>query len=178
MSTPSEAHARIKARIWQAIAQTDLDISQIDKEIVNALVDLTTEAALMELDEEIGKSWSQTRTAQNDLDEEEQLLWEGRPFLSLSTHYRITNERIRITHGLLGKDREDIELIRIQDIDFSQTLSERILKIGDITIHSHDSSHPKVTLNNVKDPERVHEILRRAILNARKRYNFSYREEM
>ena len=85
---------------------------------------------------------------------------------------------MRIIEGLLGKDREDIELVRVQDLDQSQSVSERILNVGDIHIHSHDRSHPTVTLRNVKDPQQVHEILRRAILNARKKHGLIYREEM
>jgi uncharacterized membrane protein YdbT with pleckstrin-like domain len=105
-------------------------------------------------------------------------LWRGRPFLSLVLEYTITDERIKITSGLLGKSHENVELIRVQDVDHSQTFGERVLKIGDITIRSHDPSHPEIVLRNVQDPSSVYEILRRAVLNARKRHNFSYREEM
>jgi uncharacterized membrane protein YdbT with pleckstrin-like domain len=111
-------------------------------------------------------------------DETEKVLWEGRPYLSLRVHYQITNERIRITKGMLGKDREDIELVRVQDIDVSQGMTERALGIGDINIRSHDQSHPHVKLNNVANPTEVHEILRRAMLKARKKYNVTFREEM
>jgi uncharacterized membrane protein YdbT with pleckstrin-like domain len=114
----------------------------------------------------------------DDDNEAEKVLWEGRPFLSLSVHYRITSERVRITEGMLGKDREDIELVRVQDIDLTQGLTERMLGIGDIHIRSHDKSNPSVTLNNVSNPTQVHEILRRAMLKARKKYNVSFREEM
>ena len=105
-------------------------------------------------------------------------LWEGRPFLSLRLYYQITSERVRITEGILGKEREDIELVRIQDIDHKQNLTERLLNLGDIYIRSHDPSQPEVVLNNVSNPMEVHEILRQALLKARKRYNLSYREEM
>ena len=98
--------------------------------------------------------------------------------LSLVHHYTVTNERIKITSGLLGKTHENVELIRVQDIDHSQTFGERVLKIGDITVRSHDPSHPEILLRNVQEPGKVYEILRRAVLDARKRHNFSYREEM
>ncbi|MFQ5399119.1 MAG: PH domain-containing protein [Anaerolineae bacterium] len=176
--SPTEAQSRIKARIWQAIAQSDIDTSKIERKDLDSLVDLVTEAALMELDDEMGKSYKAEQSKPALFDGDEQPLWEGRPFLSLNLHYMITTERVRITEGLLGKAREDIELVRIQDMDHSQTFSERLLKIGDITIRSHDSSHPQVVLKNVRDPEAVHEILRRAVLDARKRYNFTYQEEM
>ena len=111
-------------------------------------------------------------------DDAEKVLWEGRPFLSLNTRYVITNERVRIVEGILGKDREDIELVRIQDIDQSQSISERLLNIGDILIRSHDTTNPQAVIRNVKDPQAVHEILRRAVLDARKRHKLVYREEM
>ena len=50
--------------------------------------------------------------------------------------------------------------------------------MGDIIIRSADPSMPKAVLNNVKEPEKVHEILRRAMLNARKRFRYSVQEEM
>jgi hypothetical protein len=181
-----EAQARVQARVWQAVAQADLDLSAFDKATLEALVDLTTEAALLELDATLFTSLEAERetavkTADVDNvfdDEKEDVLWEGRPFLSLVTHYTITDERIRITEGLLGKAHENVELVRVQDMDYSQTVSERILNLGDITIRSHDSSNPLIVLRNIPDPEAVHEILRRAVLSARKKHGFMYREEM
>jgi len=63
-------------------------------------------------------------------------------------------------------------------MDHSQTFGERLLKIGDVNIRSHDPSHPELQLKNVRDPHQVYEVLRRAVLSARKKHNFSYREEM
>jgi len=112
------------------------------------------------------------------LSNDERILWEGRPFLSILTHYQITTERVRIIHGLLGRSRDDIELVRIQDIDLQQSMTERALGVGDILISSADPTLPETRLNNVKHPEEVHEILRRAMLNARKRFRYSVQEEM
>lgn len=180
--TIKEAQARIKARVWQSVAQADLDLSALDKETLESFVDLVTESALLEIDSELDASKlaaPQVVTAEEDDDEfGEKILWRGRPFLSLILDYTITNERIKITSGLLGKSHENVELIRVQDIDHSQTFGERVLKIGDITVRSHDPSHPEIVLRNVQDPSGVYEILRRAVLEARKRHNFSYREEM
>lgn len=177
--TPEEARSRIKARVWQAVAQAELDLANVSRETLDELVEITTDAALLEIDEEIGKELIADRkesapAGTND----EEILWEGRPFLSVITRYVITNQRVRIIEGMLGKSREDIELVRIQDVDQKQSLTERLLNLGDIIIHSHDPSHPKVLLNNVKDPETVHEILRRAVIDAREKYRLSYREEM
>lgn len=174
-----ESRTRIKARVWQTLAQSDLELKDLPKEDLEPLVEMVTDAALLEIDEEMGQSVA-AESAKEEVaaDDDEEVLWEGRPFLSISTRYIVTDERIRIIEGLLGKDREDIELVRIQDLDQSQSISERLLNVGDIHVRSHDRSHPQVTLRNVKDPQQVHEIVRRAILNARKKHGLIYREEM
>ena len=179
MTTIKEAESRIKARVWQEIAQGDIDTGSVDKAALDTLVSAVTRSALMELDDTLGDSLAKEPERKSIMEnDDEDLLWTGRPFLSLTLHYTITSERVRITEGLLGKAREDVELIRVQDIDHSQTFTERMLNLGDITIRSHDSSHPLIELKNVKDPQEVHEILRKAVLAARKRHNFTYREEM
>jgi hypothetical protein len=179
--TPNEAQNRVKASVWKALAQTDVDLSALPRTELEALVEIVTNAALLEIDKEIGEELNigrKTLMPEKLGDSDEETLWEGRPFLSVSTQYIITSQRVRIVQGLLGKDREDIELIRIQDIDQSQTFRERLLNLGDITIRGHDTSHPKAILNNVSDPQAVHELLRKAILTARKKYGLTYREEM
>lgn len=174
-----EAQVRVKAKIWQAIAQGDVNTAAIPRETLEALVDLTTNAALVEIDEEIGESLKTTKPNETLSDAgEEEILWEGRPFLSLATRYVVTDERVRVIEGLLGKERIDIELVRIQDLDQTQTLRERVLNLGDIIIRGSDRSHPEIILNNIPNPQEVHEILRRAVLKSREKYRLSYREEM
>jgi len=178
-----ESHSRIKTQVWKAIAKSEINLDGVPESEIDTLVELVTDAALIEIDREMGRSSPmETIPEAGDYiegDEEKELvLWSGRPFLSIVTEFVITDERIRIFSGLIGKDREDIELIRIQDIDQKQTFGDRILQIGDIIILSHDSSDPKAVLHNVKDPQEVHEILRRAVLNARKKHGLIYREEM
>ncbi|MEM7111288.1 MAG: PH domain-containing protein [Chloroflexota bacterium] len=182
------SQARIQSKIWQAIAQGDIDLTGLEREQVEGLVNLATEAALIEMNSEIGTMATATKqarpVAQGEKgtsiwdDNKEDTLWEGRPFLSLTLHYLITDERIRITEGLLGKTSENIELVRVQDVQYSQTMTERLLNLGDVTITSHHPNQPSIMLKNVENPSHVYEILRRAILNARKKHNFTYREEM
>ena len=178
----SEVQAKIKASIWQAVAQSGVDVSGLAQEEMDKLVGAITEGVLKEIDDVFSQASGtpiSVSAAPVDVDDDDEvILWEGRPFLSLTVHYQITNERVRVVEGLLGKERDDIELVRIQDVDHKQTLTERALSIGDVYIRSHDPSRPELTLNNVSNPSEVHEILRRAILKARRKYNLSYREEM
>jgi hypothetical protein len=177
-----QTRALVTGKIWQAIAQSGVDTSSLPKEEMDKLVSSISDGILVTVNELLGEASQDEREAQPFLPgtdpAEEQVLWEGRPFLSLVEHYTVTTQRVRITRGLLSKDRQDIELIRVQDIDHSQKLTERMMNIGDIVLRSADASTPEVELRNVGDPEKVHEIIRRAMLEARKRNLVRFREEV
>ncbi|MBI3943915.1 MAG: PH domain-containing protein [Chloroflexi bacterium] len=176
--------SNISGRIWQAIAQSGVDVSSIPQERLATLVNAITENVLVEvnqlLDEMKPESEAQVAPgpAATISGEEEQILWEGRPFLSISESYVVTTQRIRITRGLVNKSREDIELIRIQDIDHTQNLGERMMSVGDVILRGSDPSDPEIILNNVPNPEEVHEIIRRAMLDARRRFGIRYRQDI
>jgi len=89
----------------------------------------------------------------------------------------VTTQRIRIITGLLSRSREDIELIRIQDLDQKQRFGQRLLGIGTIFVDSADTSSPHIMLKNIRNPLEVHEIIRRAMLSQRRDTNFAFRQE-
>lgn len=177
---PTEAKARVKANVWKAIAKSGMDLSELPEQKLEDLIDMVTEASLLEMDAEMGRADAEMAVEEDsaETNEGEVTLWEGRPFMSLTRHYRITSERIRITEGLASKLRIDIELVKIQDISQSQKVGERLLNLGDISVTSHDPANPQITLENISNVQEVHEILRRAMLEARNNVNFSYREQM
>ncbi len=179
----------VTANVWKSIAKSDLDFSGIERDDLDKLVQFVVDAALEAVDDHLEEVYKDivvkeqaeqpaALAAADEDDEAERTLWEGRPFMSLTTRYVISNERVRIIEGLVGKNYEDIELVRIQDMDFTQSMTERALNLGDISILSHDPSEPAAVLRNIKDPHKVHEILRRAVVKARKTHRLSYREEM
>jgi hypothetical protein len=174
-----QTRAAITARIWQAVAQSGVDTSSIPREQLDKLVGAVADGVLHTLNELLDDASPAAPVDAGDTaTAAEQLLWEGRPFLSLTEHYRVTTERVRVTKGLLGRDREDIELFRIQDIDHAQGITERMLNIGDITLRSADASQPEVVLRNIPNPEQVHEIIRRAMLDARQRARVGFRDQL
>jgi len=180
-----DSRTKVVARIWQSIAQSGVAVSSIPQDQLNALVNAIADGVLVASDELLEDAGLPSRQYAEQAfgstlrtDDEERVLWEGRPFLSLVTFYQITNQRVRIVHGLLGKDRDDIELIRIQDLDLKQSLGERFLNVGDILLRSSDPSLPEARLNNVRFVDDVHQILREAMLAARKKYRYSVQEEM
>jgi len=168
--------SRLAARIRQSITDSNVQISSIPQDQLETLVDAIADGVidvLAGLGSETGLDWDASAEVAEEL-----ALWSGRPFLSLVERYTVTTERVRVRTGLLSKENENVELVRLQDIDYRQSLGDRMLGIGDVHLHSSDPSHPELTLRNVRHPERVHDIVRRAMLAARRRYRFSFQDEM
>jgi len=176
--TIDKLRAQLTGSIWQAIAQSGVDLSTVPHAEQEKLVGKITDSVLQSVDDLLDKE--DEAPAFDDLDDEhdERLLWQGRPFLSIVEHYAVTSERLKVVRGLLSRDVENYELIRIQDIDFKQGVGDRVFGLGDITIRGHDPSDPKTVLRNVREPEKVYEILRKAWLEARKRHGLQFREYM
>ncbi|MDX1435414.1 MAG: PH domain-containing protein [Anaerolineales bacterium] len=169
---------QIKASIWQSVAQSGVDLSAIPPDEQDKLVSQIADGVMVSVNELLDQSDGINR-GQEEVDEHgEHVLWEGRPFLSVVEYYVLTNDRLKIRQGLLGREIENYELIRIQDIDLQQGAVERVFGIGDINIHGQDPSNPKVELRNVSEPEAVYETLRRAWLDARKRHGLQFSEFM
>jgi hypothetical protein len=172
-----QTRALVVGRLWQGIARSGVDLSALPREQQEQLVQALSDEVLLTVNELLGEE-AERQAASGGQAGTETVLWEGRPFLSLFDRYTLTTERVRISSGALGKDHEAVELVRMQDVDYSQSAGERLANIGDITIRSADASDPIVVLRNVHDPEQVAETIRRAWLDARKRYNIQFREEM
>lgn len=175
---------RVSARIRQAVQQTGIDVSALPADTQDRLVNTITDNLLLEFDKMLSEAEragtpadANAAPAQAEVDDAaEQVLLEVRPFLSIGERYMLTDDRIRLFHGLVGRSVENIELIRLQDIDYHQGVSERLFGIGDIYLHSVDASEPIVTLRNVHDPETVTTAIRKAWLDARKRRGVVYRD--
>jgi len=172
--------ATMISSIWQALAQSGVDLSAVPAEQQEKLVGKIADTVLVTMDQIMGEEIQQEpeELSTNADETEERILWEGRPFLSLVEHYTITTERLKITRGLVGRKVENFELVRMQDIDYKQNIGERITNLGDIAIKGQDSSNPEVVMRNIAKPEEVYEIIRKAWLEARKRHGLQFREYM
>ncbi len=176
--TIEKLRAQVIGSIWQAVAQSGVDLSSVTQDQQEKLVSKIADGVMVTMDAIMGEEMPLT-TKEDEVDElDERVLWKGRPFLSLVENYTVTSERLKITTGLVGRHVENFELIRVQDIDFKQGMGERMLGIGDINIRGQDPSSPEIVLRNVPKPEEVYEIIRKAWLDSRKRHGLQFREYM
>jgi membrane protein YdbS with pleckstrin-like domain len=88
--------------------------------------------------------------------------------LTKSIHYRITNYRIDFERGLLSKKIDTLELWHVDDISFHQSLLDRIMGVGTITIVSDDRSTPHLTLSGIPRPRPVFESLKQRIISVKR----------
>ena len=160
---------RITARIWQSIAQSGVDVSAVSRDRLDQLVESITAGVMQEFDAmlpelDLPQGAAALGTPKSEAAGEEEVLWEGRPFLTLNERYVVTTQRIRIVTGLIGRGHEDIEMIRLRDVDHTQGIGERLLNIGDVLLHSSDATGPSVVLRNVADPHTDYLCLRVCLL--------------
>ena len=68
------------------------------------------------------------------------------------THYVLTNERLIRRSGILSRKGVEIPLENINDLSFSQTILERMLRSGDLLIES-AGEHGQSRFKDIPDPE-------------------------
>ncbi|WP_025704822.1 PH domain-containing protein [Paenibacillus graminis] len=118
----------------------------------------------------------------------ETTLWQGKPagisdrlkgIVRLNTTtFTITSQRIMVKTGLIGKDVEEIELLRVNDFSVAQSILQRILGIGTLTVFSDDASSPQLLLHRIRQPQTVKDVLRKAVRDEKIANNISYREQI
>ncbi|SFL86016.1 PH domain-containing protein [Geodermatophilus ruber] len=79
-----------------------------------------------------------------------------------TTHYVITTHRLLFREGILARRGRDIGLSRITDVSYSQTLWDRIINSGTLTIESAGDSGPTV-LKQIPDSDGVQQLLNHMI---------------
>ncbi len=75
-----------------------------------------------------------------------------------TTHYVITTHRLLFREGILARRGRDLGLSRITDVSYTQTLWERIINSGTLSIESAGESGPTV-LRQIPDSDGVQQLL-------------------
>lgn len=92
-----------------------------------------------------------------------EFLWEDRKrILGMPitfTRYKLSSDRLFLETGLLNMKLDEILLYRVRDVSLSISLGQRIFGVGTVTIHSTDKSLPILTIQNVKQPREIKELI-------------------
>ena len=79
-----------------------------------------------------------------------------------TTHYVITTHRLLLRVGVLARSGRDIGLSRITDVSYRQTLWERVIASGTLTIETAGDGGPTV-LEQIPDSDGVQQLLNHMI---------------
>ena len=83
-----------------------------------------------------------------------------------TTSYELTNERLKISEGFIARREDDVELYRIKDTKFSQTIMERLFGIGTVVVQGSDMTGT-VVMTKIANPKQVRETLRNTVNKSR-----------
>jgi len=87
------------------------------------------------------------------------------PVLKLKTiKYRISNYRIDYERGLISKNIDTLELWHVEDVRLHQSMTDRLLGCGTITIISKDDTTPQLDLHSLPNPRPLFEHLKQRII--------------
>jgi uncharacterized membrane protein YdbT with pleckstrin-like domain len=87
------------------------------------------------------------------------------PWIMTKTYrYRISNYRIDFERGLLSRNIDTLELWHVEDISFHQSLLDRMLGVGTITIISHDDTNPRLELKSLPKPRPLFDMLKQRVI--------------
>jgi uncharacterized membrane protein YdbT with pleckstrin-like domain len=81
-----------------------------------------------------------------------------------SISYKITNYRIDIEKGLVGRHIDTMELWHVEDISLDQSVLERILGVGTVVVMSHDDTTPRLAMRGLPNPKPLFETLKQRVI--------------
>lgn len=94
-------------------------------------------------------------------------LW---PWLQVKFHhYELTEEVFREHYGVLNRTVQEMELYRVNDTMTYRPFELNVVGLGNVVIHTSDSSDPTVVIAAVKDPDNVRQMLRHYVEIQRQR---------
>ena len=95
--------------------------------------------------------------------------WKDRRLPLSFTRYSLSEDRLFCETGFLNLKSDEVLLYRVQDLELTMTLGQRIFGVGTVCVHSSDKSMPHLDLKNVKHPRQVKELIHQSVEQAKDR---------
>lgn len=81
-------------------------------------------------------------------------------WVTRSTTYTLTDQRLKFTRGVFTRTTDDLELYRVRDTRMQQGFVERMLGLGEVLLYSTDETSMEISLPYIRDAEAVREKIR------------------
>ena len=89
--------------------------------------------------------------------ERKRWLFFGLPFTF--TKYTIREDMITISNGLFKTVENDCYMYKVQDVERTASLIERVFKLGTIICFTGDTTHPKLALEHIHNSKAIKEFI-------------------
>ena len=90
-------------------------------------------------------------------------MWLVRWWMTKTTSYELTTQRLKISSGILNRKLDELELFRVKDYSMNQPLFLRMVGLGNLTLVTSDVTSPTVAIRAIPNVEAVREQLRTAV---------------
>jgi uncharacterized membrane protein YdbT with pleckstrin-like domain len=92
-----------------------------------------------------------------EFSERKRWLFLGLPFTF--TKYSIKEDMITISEGLLKTVENDCYMYKVQDVEHTATLIEKIFGLGTVICYTGDTTHPKLVISHVKNSKAIKDFI-------------------
>lgn len=91
----------------------------------------------------------------------------GLPFTF--TKYSIREDMITVDQGLLKTVENDCYMYKVQDVEHTASLMEKMFKLGTVVCYTGDTTHPKLLLEHIRNSKAVKDFILKESEEARLR---------
>ena len=89
--------------------------------------------------------------------ERKRLLFFGLPWTF--TKYTITPSMLTIDQGLLKTEENDCYMYKVQDVEHTASIWERMAGLGTIVCYTGDTTHPKLLIEHIRNSKAIKEFI-------------------
>ncbi len=89
--------------------------------------------------------------------ERKRWLFFGLPFTF--TKYTIREDRITISEGLLKTVENDCYMYKVQDVEHTATLMEKLFQLGTVICYTGDTTHAKLVMSHIRNSREIKEFV-------------------
>lgn len=89
--------------------------------------------------------------------ERKRWLFFGLPFTF--TKYTVKEDRLTIQTGLFKTVENDCYMYKVQDVQHTATLIEKLFKLGTVVCFTGDTTHPQLILEHIKNSKTIKEFI-------------------
>ncbi len=86
-----------------------------------------------------------------------------------SNVFRVTADRVECETGLLSKKIVNIDMWRVRDIRYEQTLGQKMMGVGQVSVHTAERPDAPLIIGPIKEARALYDVLKGAQLDADRR---------